>query len=324
MCYSQLSFGHSNPVEKVRPAVEFIKTKKNNDLKPNESAYQFKFLGIKGANNQTKISYTLDNGSQITEELPNDATLKIKTIPGTHIFKFFIDSTWNTITTPELQIEANFHSQYSVTFSPRNLLRVSGGFQLRKTCKPVIYLYPEKEMAVEVKIDFEGENPILYPEYNDGWKCTASPNGDLKIGESTYNYLFWEVDQPDHLSTADLNEGFIVKGENSISFLEEKLSAAIFTSKEKADFITFWGPLIQKNELNFVRFEFNEVCDKFAELKISPAPSNVYRLYIFFSPIDEAFEVKEQQVPKMNRDGFTVLEWGGQVSLPISIKPTNI
>jgi hypothetical protein len=320
---SQLSFGQMTPVEWIQPAVQFIKTEKDKNLKSKESAYHFQFLGISNATGQTKISFSLDGGDQVTEVLSNDATLKVTTTPGAHSFVFFTDSIWNTVTAAELAIEAHFISQYYITFSSRIVSRTDE-IQMIKTCKPIIYLYPENEMDVEVKLDFEGEHPFLYPEYKDGWKCTASPNGDLKIGESTYNYLFWEVNQPDHLSTADLNEGFIVKGENSISFLESKLNAAGFTSKEKADFITFWGPRIQKNELNFVRFEFNEVCDKFATLSVSPTPDNVYRLYIFFSPIDEAFEVVEQQIPKLNRDGFTVLEWGGQVSLSIAIKPTNI
>ncbi|MFT6921579.1 MAG: hypothetical protein ACJA1C_000576 [Crocinitomicaceae bacterium] len=320
---SQLSFGQMEPVEWIQPAVQFIKTEKDKNLKSKESAYHFQFLGISNATGQTKISYSLDGGDQVTEALSDDATLKVTTTPGAHSFVFFTDSIWNTVTTAELAIEAHFISQYSITFSSRIVSRTDE-IQMIKTCKPVIYLYPEKETEVEVKLDFEGEHPFLYPAYNDGWKCTASPNGDLKIGQSTYHYLFWEVNQPDHLSTADLNEGFIVKGENSISFLEAKLNAAGFTSKEKADFITFWGPLIQQNELNFVRFEFNEVCDKFAELNIAPTPDHIYRLYIFFSPIEEAFEVAEQQIPKLNREGFTVLEWGGQVSLPITMNPTNI
>jgi hypothetical protein len=324
LCSSQISFGKAAPVEFMPSGIQFIKTEKDENIQPNESAYHFQFLGISTDTGQSKISYSIDDGVLVTESLSDDATLRVGTTPGAHSFKFFTDSLWNTVSAYELKVEEQFISQYSVRFTPRIVSRADYRQILIETCKPVIYLYPEKEIEVELKLDFEGEHPFLYPAYNDGWKFTASPNGDLKIGESTYNYLFWEANQPDHLSTADLNEGFIVKGENSILFLESKLNAAGFTSKEKADFITFWGPLIQKNELNFVRFEFNEVCDKFAELNITPAPNHVYRMYIFFSPIDEAFEVEEQEIPKMKRDGFTVLEWGGQVSLPITINPTSI
>jgi hypothetical protein len=318
MCSAQFSFGQLARVKVFTPVVQFIKTEKDKDLTSKESAYHFKLQGFNRVMGKIRVTYKIDGRDKTVELLSSDAILEIKTKPGKHTFQFFIDSNWTKIKTQKLEVEKQFRSYYSIRFDrvpdPSDIIPID------EVCKPVIYLYPEKEMDVEVKIDFEGEHPILYPAYNDGWKCTASPNGDLKIGESTYNYLFWEVGQPNHLSTADLSEGFIVKGENSISFLESKLNAAGFTSKEKADFITFWGPRIQKNELNFVRFEFNEVCDKFATLNVNPNPDTMYRLYIFFSPIDELFEVKEQMIPKMNRDGFTVLEWGGQTSQQILVR----
>ena len=46
--------------------------------------------------------------------------------------------------------------------------------------KPVIYLYPESTTDVTVKLDYAGEITCTYPEYKDGWKVTASPDGPLK------------------------------------------------------------------------------------------------------------------------------------------------
>ncbi|MBQ9925500.1 MAG: hypothetical protein IJO51_05730 [Clostridia bacterium] len=34
--------------------------------------------------------------------------------------------------------------------------------------KPVIYLYPEEETEVTVKLDYAGELTTTYPEYKDG------------------------------------------------------------------------------------------------------------------------------------------------------------
>ena len=45
--------------------------------------------------------------------------------------------------------------------------------------KPVIYLYPEKETEVTVKLNYAGELTCTYPAYNDGWKVSASPDGTL-------------------------------------------------------------------------------------------------------------------------------------------------
>ncbi|TSC92682.1 MAG: Uncharacterized protein Athens101428_815, partial [Candidatus Berkelbacteria bacterium Athens1014_28] len=56
--------------------------------------------------------------------------------------------------------------------------------------KPVIYLYPEKEMNVRVLVgaDITKSEPV----YNKGWNVFASPSGSLKIAGKTFPYLFWE------------------------------------------------------------------------------------------------------------------------------------
>ena len=172
---------------------------------------------------------------------------------------------------------------------------------------------------VKVEVDIKGDKPFFYPEYNNGWECVAQPNGDLKIGNDTYNYLFWEASEEDHLDDNTLTDGFYVEGQNAIAFLESKLNSAGFTSKEKADFITFWGPRIQANEHNFIRFDFNEACNKYADLKISPEPDHIYRIYIQIAPLDKKIKTDGQDIVPIDRNGFTVLEWGGQMSSPISI-----
>ena len=43
--------------------------------------------------------------------------------------------------------------------------------------KPVIYLYPEQEQEVSVRLEYDGELTCTYPEYNDGWTVTAEPDG---------------------------------------------------------------------------------------------------------------------------------------------------
>ena len=41
--------------------------------------------------------------------------------------------------------------------------------------KPVIYLYPEQEEEVSVRLDYDGKLTCTYPEYDDGWNVTAAP-----------------------------------------------------------------------------------------------------------------------------------------------------
>ena len=48
----------------------------------------------------------------------------------------------------------------------------------RIDAKPVIYLYPEVETQVTVKMDYSGKLTCTYPAYNDGWQVTAAPDGE--------------------------------------------------------------------------------------------------------------------------------------------------
>ena len=45
--------------------------------------------------------------------------------------------------------------------------------------KPVIYLYPEEETEVAVKLNLDGKLTCTYPAYENGWQVTAAPDGTL-------------------------------------------------------------------------------------------------------------------------------------------------
>jgi hypothetical protein len=155
---------------------------------------------------------------------------------------------------------------------------------------------------------------FTYPQLpEDGWKFTAHPDGTLSVGEKTYPYLFWEME---HLGDAVLptTEGFFVSGEDAVAFLEKQLAALGFNDREKADFITFWGPQMAANEWMMVQFLINEACDPYAVLEIEPSPDNVNRVYLFWRPLTKGFRYEgmtEPVLPALDRSGFDVLEWGG-------------
>ena len=59
--------------------------------------------------------------------------------------------------------------------------------------KPVIYIYPEEKTDVELHLEFNGDLTFSYPEYTNGWKITAYPNGTLIDQQGReYNYLLRE------------------------------------------------------------------------------------------------------------------------------------
>ena len=62
------------------------------------------------------------------------------------------------------------------------------------TEKPIIYLYPEEETNIEVKLGKKENITCSYPKYENGWKVVANPNGDLKYIENGKNLyaLYYE------------------------------------------------------------------------------------------------------------------------------------
>lgn len=276
-------------------------TKFDATLTKNESVYEFQFETY-GREHQTTISYSID-GITKTGTLDKN-TLSVRSTPGKHIFQFFYSDQFYEVYSDSLMIKGQHRDYYKVYLERADIQQM--------TEKPVIYLYPETTTNVQVKIDIHGNDIFTYPLYNDGWNFTAEPNGDLIFGENTYNYLFWEAITPAVLSPKQTASGFFVKGKNAIEFLEEKLKLAGLNSKEQADFITYWGPRLAKNTLNFVHFEFNDECNTYADLDISPKPDNIYRIYMTWGAVQAEFPTADQEFPSMDRTGFSVLEWGGQ------------
>ena len=177
--------------------------------------------------------------------------------------------------------------------------------------KPLIYLYPEKEMDVEVKLGNPELLTTTYPEYIDGWKVTAKPNGDLidKSGR-TYYGLYWEGNNNIKDSYED---GFVVEKENIVSFLEEKLAILGLNEREANEFIIYWKPILEQNEYNLIRFADIDVINEQMPLSINPTPDSVIRVLMIYKPIDKRIDIKEQKLKSFNRIGFTVVEWGGSL-----------
>ncbi len=173
--------------------------------------------------------------------------------------------------------------------------------------KPVIYLYPEKECDVSVKLHFDGEITSSYPEYDDGWSVRAYPDGTLVSNSLEYSYLFWEgkANKP-YIVT----EGFCVRGSDTAAFLESALSKLGLSRREANEFIVYWLPLMEDNEYNVISFLGEEYTDS-ARLEVTPAPDTVIRVFMAYRPSDTYVELPEQHLSSQNREGFTLVEWGG-------------
>ena len=178
--------------------------------------------------------------------------------------------------------------------------------------KPIIYLYPKEKTDVSVKL-LNSDNLITtYPKYNDLWNVTAYPDGkllDKKTNRELYG-LYWEG--KNHTATMK-NDGFVVAGEDTISFLEDKLKVLGLTEREADEFIIFWLPKLEENKYNYIRFETVEEINTYMPLEISPKPDTVIRILMDYKPLDKKINVKEQILTTPKRNGFTVVEWGGSL-----------
>lgn len=183
--------------------------------------------------------------------------------------------------------------------------------------KPVVYLYPEQKMTVAVKVLLD-ELTVTVPEHGEeGWNVEASPNGklvNLEDGE-TYDYLFWEGHKEPVL---EANKGFMVEKDEVKKFLKSSLKEMDFNRAERKDFMEFWYPVMMSYEHPkfFVSFVGTEDFNKVAPLEITPAPDTLYRMFMYFEPTYEDREVVPQELSGFDREGFTVVEWGGTSSIP--------
>lgn len=255
------------------------------------------------------LRYAIDHENEKQVALTYNLDIAEIVKPGVHSFEFLLDLDHREIFIDSLNVLPCHHITLRLAFrstpslSPMNL----------NVKKPVIYLYPTDTTDIEVKLNVAGELAFTYPAYNDGWKVQATPDGNISIGEDDYNYLFWESEQKLSPDVIDRNQGFIVSPEQLTVFLEKQLSEFGFTSKEQADFITYWAPSMKSKSFLYIYFLFNEACDEFATLDISPKPQEIARFYMLWTAVDADYEMTiiPQEIPSMNREGFTVLEWGG-------------
>ena len=174
--------------------------------------------------------------------------------------------------------------------------------------KPVIYLYPEKEMQVSVDLTLDGKLTCTYPAYNNGWNVTATPDGTLTDASGqTYNYLYWEGET---YAKYDMSKGFCVKGKNTAAFLEGALEQLGLTRREANEFIVYWLPQMEQNPYNIISFQTDAYTNA-AELKVSPEPDTLIRVFMSWKKADSYIYLPEQGFSAVQRSGFTVVEWGG-------------
>lgn len=301
-----LSFAGITFAEGKRIATPFVlfKVEAAPELNVNTALFVFEFQELLEEDRNAEITLSLNGGENETIQLKK-GSFEYPIAPGSHQFVIYINENYFELYSYNLVINDQQKHIYHVTpwHTDGMILEVD---------KPVIYLYPETTESFEVEVSPVGEMVFTYPEYKQNWQGTMHPDGALDIDGETYRYLFWESKQKVDALNPVSTEGFVVPQSDVVSFLEDKLIAVGFTATERADFITFWGPQMQKHSHVFVTFHQDAECDKFAELNIGPKPDNLHRFYISWGEYNGSTVPVEQELTPFKRAGFTVIEWGGQ------------
>ena len=82
------------------------------------------------------------------------------------------------------------------------------------------------------------------------------------------------------------------------------------TPREYNEFIVYWLPKMQDNPYNLISFQSEAYTDA-AKLDIDPTPDSVLRVFMAWKPLHRAQNIEPQTFASFERNGFTVVEWGG-------------
>ena len=202
-----------------------------------------------------------------------------------------------------------------MTIALMSVVGCSGGAAQSNTpegvdLKPVIYLYPQEDGSeISVSLDYNGDITDLIPEFNaeNTWNVTADRDGKITFEGLEYDYLFWEgVPKFEY----DFYTGYCVKGEDTESFLREKLAEQGLNDAEIEEFLKFWLSDMEGNPYNVISFQ-GKTYTKGAKLTVTPEPDNMIRVFMAWYPSEHHIRIKPQILDTPSRDGFTVVEWGG-------------
>ena len=177
--------------------------------------------------------------------------------------------------------------------------------------KPVMYIYPIKEMDLNIKLGNSNLLSTTYPEYNSGWNVHVDENGNIYDYNTKRNYysLFWDAKDDTKINT---KEGFVISKEETVNFLEEKLEYLGLNEREIEEFIIYWLPQLNKNNYNYIRFRTIDEINDYMPLYFDKKPDTLIRVIMDFKGLDKKINVKEQKLEKVTRSGYTIVEWGGR------------
>ncbi len=192
-----------------------------------------------------------------------------------------------------------------IMFARRDFVATGG------CAKPAIYLYPEQKTSLNVKVIPNGLLTFTYPKYGkNGWDINVDASGSIVHKGSKYDYLWWDSISYGYYTP---NDGWVIERSEFASFATNKLQEMGLNEKEINDFKEFWIPLVNREDSQYlyITFLFNSQVNQIATLDFSVQPDNIFRVFMLYESIDQYKVVTPLKIEKVDRTGFTVVEWGG-------------
>ena len=215
----------------------------------------------------------------------------------------------------------NFQSGHHVNMNFVTSEKLEDGMMIMEE-KPVVYLYSDKDLSVNLKYSNAADFTFSYPTYNEqGWDVSLD-NNNMTVDGNSYPYLFWEGFSSEiafQHNEIGVQADFI-NTDSTIQYLEGALDLLGFNSTEKADFITYWGPKVINHPYAQIQFVSDDSYDQLiGEVISSVEIDSKKRVYMIFqgsqSSISPPYLLK-QELKSFARKGFTLVEWGGSELAP--------
>lgn len=175
--------------------------------------------------------------------------------------------------------------------------------------KPNIYLYPEENIQLSVKLNFPKGGKIVtsIPKYDNGWNIFIDSTG---IIDNHHTFLFYESQQP---NVWQKKNGWIIKQKELESFFRDNMTEYGFKGQEIEDFIDYWIPKFTDFEYYTIYPQLSDLIDTVIELRFSKSPDNVMRLFYVIKGFSKVPNLDLKQ-PSINtvfkRENFFITEWG--------------
>ncbi len=182
--------------------------------------------------------------------------------------------------------------------------------------KPVIYLYPTKDTTVDVSLTIPGSITISDPLYSqEGWQhILAHPTGLFDYQGRTYRELYYETAVK---TVKPPTNGIVLRTDELASTLPLLTTQLGLLPDEQQEFVSYWLPKLQALNSPYVLFSVLDGVEKerIDHVAITPKPDTFIAFLAYFKPLAHPIEVLPLVLPQTppQRNGFTVVEWGGTI-----------